>query len=114
MAVFRHEGPPLGHSSPVMQDACRSPQFTEQPPQLPRGEEGGTLQELPGAPRSEPPGEGEEALLGGPASSGEAPCGFFSLVAQPEMAMAPSIRAATSERHGAIETVLMSVAMLRP
>jgi hypothetical protein len=46
-AVFRHEGPPLGHSSPGVQEACLSPQLTEQPPQLPRGEEAGALQELP-------------------------------------------------------------------
>jgi hypothetical protein len=112
MAVFRHEAPPLGHSSPGVQEACWSPQLTEQPAQLPRGEEGGTLQELPCPPWSEP-GEPEAAVLGGPVSSGAALCGFCSLVAQPEMATAPSITAATSERS-AIERGLMSVAMLRP
>ena len=52
--------------------ASLSPQFTEQPPQLPRGLEGGALQELTCAPRSVP-GEPPAAELGGPLSlEGEA------------------------------------------
>jgi hypothetical protein len=44
MAGFWHEGPPEGHSSPATQMASLSSQLTEQPPQLPRGEEAGALQ----------------------------------------------------------------------
>jgi hypothetical protein len=36
---------PPGHSSPVVHDACWSPQSTEQPPQIPFGDDTGTLQE---------------------------------------------------------------------
>jgi hypothetical protein len=36
---------PLDHSSPARHDACLSPQSTEQPPQIPFGDDTGTLQE---------------------------------------------------------------------
>jgi hypothetical protein len=58
--------PPLGHSSPDLHEACLSPQFTEQPPQVPRGEEGDAAQELFPAALSEP--DAGTAVLGGPAS----------------------------------------------
>jgi hypothetical protein len=52
--------------------ASLSPQFTEQPPQLPRGVEAGAVQELTCPLRSELGGPGE-AELGGPLSlEGEA------------------------------------------
>jgi hypothetical protein len=61
-----HAAPPLGHSSPDLHEACLSPQSTEQPPQVPRGEEAEAVQELVAAAFSEPDA-GSEAL-GGPAS----------------------------------------------
>ena len=67
MAVFWHEGPPEGHSSPGTQMASLFPQFTEHPPQLPRGAEAGALHELPPEARSEAGGP-EEVVLGGPVS----------------------------------------------
>jgi hypothetical protein len=67
MAVFWHEGPPEGHSSPGTHMASLSPQFTEHPPQLPRGDEAGTLHELPPEGRSDA-GEPEAVELGGPVS----------------------------------------------
>ena len=52
--------------------ASLAPQFTEHPPQLPRGEEGGALQELPSMLRSVPGGP-PGAVFGGPVSlEGEA------------------------------------------
>ena len=53
-AVLWHEAPPLGHSSPALQEAGLSPQLTEHPPQVPRGEEGGALQEFTCAALSPP------------------------------------------------------------
>jgi len=53
-AVLWHDAPPLGHSSPALQEAGLSPQLTEHPPQVPRGEEGGALQELSRAALSPP------------------------------------------------------------
>jgi hypothetical protein len=47
--------------------ASLSAHFTEHPPQLPRGDEAGTLQELPSERRSEPGGP-EVVVLGGPVS----------------------------------------------
>ncbi|HEV8018794.1 MAG TPA: hypothetical protein VGP32_09585 [Steroidobacteraceae bacterium] len=44
-AVFMQEALPPGHSSPVVHDACWSPQLTEQPPQIPFGNDTGALQE---------------------------------------------------------------------
>jgi hypothetical protein len=61
-----HAAPPLGHSSPDLHEACLSPQFTEQPPQVPRGEEADAVHELLPAALSEP-GAGAE-VLGGPVS----------------------------------------------
>ena len=58
---------PLGHSSPDLHDACLSPQFTEQPPQLPRGEEAGAVHELAPAARPESADAGPP-MLGGPVS----------------------------------------------
>ena len=80
-AVLWHEGPPLGHSSPGVQEAALSPQLTEQPPQLPRGREGGTLQELPRPSRSVS-GGAPAAVLGGPLSFDAGACGAFSWVTQ--------------------------------
>jgi hypothetical protein len=48
--------------------ASLSPQFTEHPPQLPRGVEAGALQELPCDWRWEAGGP-EAAVLGGPVSA---------------------------------------------
>ena len=48
--------------------ASLSPQFTEHPPQLPRGAEAGALHELPCEERSEAGGP-EAPVLGGPAVS---------------------------------------------
>jgi hypothetical protein len=76
-AVLWHEGPPLGHSSPGVQEAALSPQLTEQPAQLPRGREGGALQELLCPSRSVPGGPAA-AVLGGPLSLEGAACGRFS------------------------------------
>ena len=61
--------------------ASLSPQFTEHPPQLPRGEEGGTVQELPCESRSVP-GGAPAAVLGGPVSPEAGAGGAFSLVTQ--------------------------------
>jgi hypothetical protein len=61
--------------------ASLSPQLTEQPPQLPRGVEGGALQELLCPSRSVPGGP-PAAVLGGPVSLEGAACGPFWLVAQ--------------------------------
>ena len=77
MAVFWHDGPPEGHSSPAMQMASLSPQFTEQPPQAPRGLEGGALQELTCPSRSEPDGP-LPAVWEGPVSLEGAACEPFS------------------------------------
>lgn len=66
MAAFWHEGPPEGHSSPATHMASLSPQFTEHPPQLPRGVEAGALHELLWEARSE--AGGPDAVLGGPVS----------------------------------------------
>jgi hypothetical protein len=66
MAVFWHEGPPEGHSSPARHIASLSPQSTEHPPQLPRGVEAGALHEFPSLGRSEE--GGPEVVLGGPLS----------------------------------------------
>ena len=68
MAVLWHEGPPEGHSSPGTQIASLSPQFTEHPPQLPRGVDAGAPQELPCDCRSEAGGP-EAGALGGPVSA---------------------------------------------
>ena len=80
-AVLWHEGPPAGHSSPGVQEAALSPQFTEQPPQLPRGREGGTLQVLPSPSRSVPAGA-PAAVVGGPVSLDGAAGVAFSLATQ--------------------------------
>jgi hypothetical protein len=59
-----------------MHMACLSPQFTEQPAQLPRGLDGGALQELTWRSRSAPGGL-FAAVLGGPVSlEGEADVPF--------------------------------------
>ena len=80
-AVFWHEGPPEGHSSPGTQIASLSPQLTEQPPQLPRGLEGGALQELPSKLRSVL-GVAPAAVLGGPVSLEGGAGARFSLATQ--------------------------------
>ncbi len=64
-----------------MQEACRSPQLTEHPPQLPRGEEGGTLQEFTCPLRSVLAGPAA-AALGGPASLEGTAFDPFSLATQ--------------------------------
>lgn len=61
-----HAAPPLGHSSPDLHEACLSPQSTEQPPQVPRGEEADAVQELLPTALAEP--DAGAAVLGGPAS----------------------------------------------
>ena len=58
-----------------------SPQRTEQPPQLPRGREGGTLQELP-CPSRSLPGGAPAGVLGGPVSLDGAADEAFSLATQ--------------------------------
>ena len=107
-AVFRHEAPPLGHSSPGVQEACRSPQLTEQPPQLPRGEEAGALQEWPrGLPSAG--GGPEAALLGGPVSL-EGPPVFFALVAQPAQHSSTAVTVTgRSDQQREVERLLISV-----
>ena len=61
--------------------ASLSPQLTEQPLQLPRGVEGGALQELTCASRSAPGGAGAP-LTGGPVSLDAGADGAFSLATQ--------------------------------
>ena len=78
MAFFWHDGPPDGHSSPATQMASLSPQFTEQPPQAPRGLDGGALQELTSPSRSGPDGP-PPAVWGGPGSLAGAACEPFGL-----------------------------------
>lgn len=94
LAVFWHEGPPEGHSSPGTQMASLAPQFTEHPPQLPRGEEGGALQELSPMLRSVLPGA-LGAVLGGPVAPGGEAGELFSLVAQAASERAKSTPAAS-------------------
>jgi hypothetical protein len=104
-AVFRHEAPPLGHSSPGVQAAALSPQLTEQPPQLPRGLEGGALQEFSCVARSETGGP-EAAVFGGPVSVYEAPR-FFALLAQPAQTSSVAAKAQTSGGQSGLERVLI-------
>ena len=86
-----------------------SPQLTEQPPQLPRGEEAGALQELPPVARSESGGP-EAAVRGGPVSP-EEPLSLLPPVAQPEPKSSAAANAAQAvARQRAIERVLMSAA----
>jgi hypothetical protein len=94
-----------------VQEAGRSPQLTEQPPQLPRGEEAGTLQELPcGLPSAE--GDPEAALVGGPVSLSGAPV-FFALVAQPAQHSSAAIImvSASSDRQREVEGLFMYVGL---
>jgi hypothetical protein len=94
MAVFWHEGPPEGHSSPGSQMASLSPQVTEQPPQLPRGLEGGALQELT-CPALSVLGGPPAAVLGGPVSPEAGACAPFPCVTQPASDRAMSTRTAS-------------------
>jgi hypothetical protein len=94
MAVFWHEGPPEGHSSPGTQMASLSPQLTEQPPQLPRGLEGGALQELTCPSRSVPGGP-PAAVPGGPVSLEAGGCVPLPCVTQAASDRAMSTRAAS-------------------
>jgi hypothetical protein len=74
--------------------ASLSPQLTEQPPQLPRGLEGGALQELPSVLRSVlgvPPA----AVFGGPFSLDGETCRLSWLGTQPANETAMSTLAAT-------------------
>jgi hypothetical protein len=83
-----------------------SPQLTEQPPQLPRGEEAGALQELLPVARSESGGP-EAAVRGGPVSP-EEPLSLFATVAQPAQHSSVATRAAQmGDPRSAIERVLM-------
>ena len=93
-----------------MQEACLSPQLTEQPPQLPRGEEAGALQELPcGLPPAE--GNPEPALVGGPVSPSGPPV-FFALVAQPAHHRSAAVMTmGSSERQREVEGLFMSVCL---
>ncbi len=104
-AVFRHEAPPLGHSSPGAQKAGLSPQLTEQPPQVPRGLEGKALQEFSCVVRSEAGGP-EAAVLGGPLSVYGAPW-FFALVVQPQQTSSVTAKAEISAGQSAIGRVLI-------
>ena len=61
--------------------ASLSPQFTEQPPQLPRGLEGGALQEF-GCPSWSLPDGLPAAVSGGPVSLEEGVGARFSLATQ--------------------------------
>ena len=89
-----------------------SPQFTEHPPQLPRGEEAGTLQEFPAEERSEAGGP-EPVVLGGPAVSLAAPRGSLPLVAHPAQTSSIAAKAAvTRKQDGVIAKVLVSVAVM--
>ena len=73
--------------------ASLAPQFTEHPPQLPRGEEGGALQELPSMLRSVPGGP-PGAVFGGPVSLEGAAGELFSLLTQAASERARSTPAA--------------------
>ncbi len=109
MAVFWHEAPPEGHSSPATQMASLSPQFTEQPPQLPRGVEGGALQALPPEAWSEAAGGPEAVVLGGPVSLEDPPV-RLPVVAQPEPTSSTVAKAAaTRAAQRSIESVFMFV-----
>ena len=79
--------------------ASLSPQSTEQPPQLPRGFEGGALQELTCALRSLLD-ERSAPVLGGPDSVEGGACVPLSFVAQPANDSTMS-RLATSEAFDA-------------
>jgi hypothetical protein len=107
-AVFWHEGPPEGHSSPGIHIASLSPQFTEQPPQLPRGWEGAALQELT-SPLRLAPGGAPAAEVGGPLSLDGEPGEPFSLVTQAASERARNTPAANDAPETARqETVLTS------
>ena len=93
-----------------MQEACLSPQLTEQPPQLPRGEEAGALQELPSGLPSAEAGP-EAAVVGGPVSLSGPPV-LFALVAQPAQHRSAAVRASgTSDRQREGERRFMSVCL---
>jgi hypothetical protein len=100
MAVLWQEGPPEGHSSPGTQMASLAPQFTEQPGQLPRGVEGGTLQELLPAAPSLLPGSPAAVLWDGPVSVAGRAAARFPVDAQPasERAMSTPAAGETPER----------------
>jgi hypothetical protein len=74
--------------------ASLSPQFTEQPPQLPRGLEGGALQELTCPAPSVPDGP-TAAVLGGPVSLEGGAGAPFPCVTQAASDRAMSTRAAS-------------------
>ena len=104
-----HAAPPLGHSSPRVHEACLSPQFTEHPPQVPRGEEGGAVQELTCPFRSAVAGP-PVAVLGGPVSlEGEA-CGRFSFVAHAANDRATSTPAASDTPDKTLEGRILTPA----
>ncbi len=75
-----------------MQNASLSPQLTEQPPQLPRGEEGGTLQELLCAAPSTP--SLPAAVCGGPVSVRDGDTWLVGVEAQAPSNVARTILAA--------------------
>ena len=107
MAAFWHEGPPEGHSSPATQIASLSPQFTEQPPQLPRGLEGGAVQEL-SCPSRSLLGGALALVLGGPVSLEDGAGALLSPVTQAAsdraMRTLPASNAADIIRRGRVLT----------
>jgi hypothetical protein len=87
--------------------ASLSPQLTEQPPQLPRGVEGGALQELTCALRS-PLDERSAPVLGGPDSVEGGARVPLSFVAQPAndstMSRLAASEAFDTRRQGSVLT----------